>query len=434
MEKIKSFFKSHKNKLLFVFLLALVLRLILVFSNWHPDVGNHIDWGKRFWEYSPSSFYSHNVWSFTWPNQPPGSMYLWAFVYKIYEGIFNLLWKLNLNFPLFPSNLMFWAELRLLPMLLKLPSSLFDLGIGWLIYRFIERQKNKELALKASCFWLFNPIVFYNSAVWGQTDAIISFFGLASILALIEKKPIKTMFLFAISLYFKVSLAIFAPLIILVLIKQRHSVKTIIASFLAPLSAVLVVSLPFSSGQNPLFWLYEIYSYKVLTAQLHVMTANALNLWGIIYTTNLVSDSLIIGRISMKVITMAFWLLVFYLPILFRLWKKPDVKRILFSCFLIGLTSFIVLTNMHERYLYPIFPYFVLLIYFFPKYKKWFFLASFLHLINLYNLWWYPRINGLEEFFLGSDKIFLRIVAFLITSLGIGFYVEYFKKIRQKKI
>src|SRR3990167_6171654 len=157
---------------------ALVFRLLLSPLTWHPDVTNHIDWGIRFWQYGPKIFYEANVWNFTWPNQPPATMLLFALIRKIYEGVFASLWFININFPMFPSQVITWSEFNLYPAMLKLPSIFTDLGLAWLVFKFTKEITDSKKAELATIIFLFNPVVLYNSSIWGQTDSIINFFAL----------------------------------------------------------------------------------------------------------------------------------------------------------------------------------------------------------------------------------------------------------------
>ena len=105
-----------------VFLIALFLRLVLAgVCLSHPDINNHIDWGIKFWEYGPKDFYEQIFWGLSWPNQPAGSMYLFALVAKLNQGLFSLLWWLNLKISFFPSFIFPFLEDKLHLILLKLP-------------------------------------------------------------------------------------------------------------------------------------------------------------------------------------------------------------------------------------------------------------------------------------------------------------------------
>ena len=204
---------THKNITRFklILIVALLFRLVFAFIVWHPDVNNHVDWGTRFWVYGFKGFYNpdSNVWSYTWPNQPPGTIYIFALLKKVSESIFNFFWFINIKVALFPSDIIFYLEDHLYPALLQLPSILADFGIAYLIYKNI---KSRRLAKTGAILWLLNPVIWYNSSVWGQTDSVITFFVFLSFYLLIKNKPILSVLSYAISIYIKASLIIFIPL------------------------------------------------------------------------------------------------------------------------------------------------------------------------------------------------------------------------------
>src|SRR5258706_5109024 len=129
------------KKLLWIFIGALVGRIILSFIIWHPDINNHIDWGIRFFQYGPAKFFAPetNVWSYTWPNQPPGTIYMFAGIRKLFEFLFGIFWTINVKVPVFPSAIITFFESNLYPALLKLPSIIADIGIAYLIYKLTKK-------------------------------------------------------------------------------------------------------------------------------------------------------------------------------------------------------------------------------------------------------------------------------------------------------
>jgi uncharacterized membrane protein len=76
----------------------------------------------------------------------------------------------------------------------KTPIILADLTIGVLLYWGIPGGSYKKLFF--ACLWLFNPTAWYNSAVFGQFDAIAAAFLLAS-LVMLERGRDRLAFLFA---------------------------------------------------------------------------------------------------------------------------------------------------------------------------------------------------------------------------------------------
>jgi Gpi18-like mannosyltransferase len=412
-----------KSKIFWIFIGAFVFHFALSFFTWHPDVNNHADWGVRFWQYGPAKFYSGNVWNFTWPNQPPGTIYIFAGVRKMYEFVFSILWLINVRVPIFPSVVVSFSETNLYPALLKLPAITADLGIAWIIYKLVKDVSRKELsAVLGASLWLFNPVVWYNSAIWGQYDSVINFFVLLSFYLLIKRKLILSMLFFFLSLYIKASLIIFAPIYLVIVLRQKYLFQKYFWSILVSSTAILLLTIPFS-GNNPFTWLYELYKDKVFTDQLHVVTANAFNFWGLMYGVKdsavAVSDSVKLFAVTLKnwsYIIFAF----FYLISLKIVFKKQDVKSIFWAVSLVALSSFMFLTNMHERYLFPVFPYLTALAAVYSPLLGSYILISLVGLLNLYNFWWYPNINILIDLLKTNYGILPRVFSGLNLILYAG--------------
>jgi len=406
-----------------ILLFALLIRLLFIFGRYHPDLGNHLDWGVKFWEYGPKRFYEQTIWGVSWPNQPPGTIYLWGLAAKLKEIIFGFFWWLNLNLKIFPSFIIPFFELRLHTALVKIPSVLAELGIGWLIYLIVKKLKNKKTAEKAGLIFLFNPITIYNSAIWGQTDGLVNFFGLLAIYFFFEKKPILAMFSFLLSFYIKGSLLIFFPVVIWFLIKDKYSLKTLLLSLFIPVMLIFLITLPFVS-HNPVWkWIYDLYQVRVFGHQGNMLSGNAFNLWALIFGVDLSKTD------NQKWLFFDFrsWgktlFILAILPSLLNLFfSKTKNEKVFFSLAVISFAAFLFLTNMHERYLYPVFPYLAILVGF-QAVPLWFYLViSCIHLLNLYNLWFYPEIPVLREFLSYQTYLPGRLMSFILIFLFLRLY------------
>ncbi|RJR25693.1 hypothetical protein C4578_01145 [Candidatus Microgenomates bacterium] len=414
-----------------IILFALIVRLIFIFGHYHPDLGNHLDWGNRLWEYGAKNFYGSSVWTVSWPNQPPGTMYLWGLLSKVNQGIFNVFWYVNLNIPAFPSFIIPFLEKSLHPALVKLPSVLAELGIGWLIYQFLLHfGLKKKKALSGAALFLFNPVIVYNSAVWGQTDGVVNFFALFAFFLTLKKKYLWGILAFMFSIYVKLSLIIFLPLFLLLLWREKVPVAKIILNFTLSFLFIVLISLPFTHG-NPVLWLKGLYQARIIGGQGNMLTANAFNLWAIIFGIDLSRPD--VGtflNLSYKIWGIILFSLGFVATIFKFEKNKFNNQSFFFSLALVSFFSFMFLTNMHERYLYPAFPYLALL-------TAWGFLPlaiyitiSVIHLLNLYNLWFYPDIGFGVSFlnWLPSVKILSLIL------LLMNFYIIYrFYSLNQSK-
>lgn len=412
-----------RRKLILLLIIAFLFRAVLAFVAWHPDVNNHVDWGIRFWQYGPAQFYDQNVWSFSWPNQPPGTILIFALIRKLYEGIFSFFWWINVTVPVFPSNLMFFFEERLYQALLKLPAILADLGIASIIFWFFKRRQKENLGLWGANIFLWNPVIWYNSSIWGQTDSTVNFFGLFALLLLIERKLISSYLNIFISLFIKASLLILAPVLLVVAWRQKYPISTWAKALFFPLAIVGVLTLPFSQGE-PFAWLLALYQEKVFGWQLHLITANAFNLWAAFTGIHERPDTLLFGPLSFKV-----WGYILFgaafVPLILKLLKKPDDRTVLWVATLTVFSSFVFLTGIHERYLYPLFPLLTLIV---VQERKWLpvlVLLSGIHLINLYNFWWYPRAQWLIEVLSAGDRLLPRIFGAVVTALFLWMYFSF---------
>jgi len=435
-----------KKKYFSIIIFALIFRLILAFLVWHPDLRNHMDWGERFWEYGVKDFYTQNVWNFTWPNQPPGTIYLFAGVRKLYEFIFSIFWWINVHIPPFPSNLMYYLELNLYPVLLKLPAILADFGIAYIIYKIISNHQSpryqpvlgkpttnhsKEIAMLGVVFFLFNPVIWYNSSVWGQYDSVINFLALFSFYLLIQKKLTLALLTYALSLYTKASLAIFVPIFLIVTFKQRYGWKSIMSAILITFLILGIITIPFTDD-NPYIWLYNLYKDKVFTQQLQVITANAFNLWAAIAGIHELPHTLKLGFLSYHAWGSALFITVLT-PLLYKLYKKTNAANIFWILVLVSLSSFMLLTNMHERYLYPFFPVFTVIAGFYGLWS-FYWVFSLINLLNLYNFWWTPEIPIVINLMSAGDRLAPRLLGLLSFLLFLYLYKYYLRLFRQGKI
>lgn len=417
---------NKKYKIIFFGLL--LLRFVFSFLVWHPDVNNHVDWGKRFWDYGPKQFYTANVWNFTWPNQPPGTIYIYAGIKKVYDFVYSIFWWMNVNIPLFPSNLIFYLEEHMFPAFLKLPSIAADFGIAYLIYKSIA---DKKLGIAGAMLWLVNPVIWYNSSIWGQTDSIVSFFVFLSLYLLQKNKPILSVTSIAISFYIKASLLIFIPVYILFFIMKKYSIVTYLKSFIFAISVIFLLTLPFAKG-NPLIWLFELFQGKIFVQQLQVITANAFNIWATIATIHERPQTQMLGPLSYQI-----WAIILFTSsyiALVWMYLRSKTKDWYWLLSMIAFSSFMLMTNMHERYLYPLFPFFTVIAIQNKKLMKYYVIVTLISLLNLYNFWWYPRIPIIINFLSFSDRLMPRILGFLMFVIYLILFKELLRQTKPSRI
>jgi len=150
---------------------AMLLRFVLAYvaypgQGFASDINQFAHWANVLAADGPSSFYQSSG-----ANYPPGYMYV--------------LWFLGaLGSWLGPVLGISTGEATL--QLLKLPAILADGVIGILLYRAGGSWFGRSAGLVAAALYLFLPVSWYDSALWGQVDAVGSLLMLAALLALAD--------------------------------------------------------------------------------------------------------------------------------------------------------------------------------------------------------------------------------------------------------
>ena len=299
-----------------------------------------------------------------------------------------------------------------------------DRGIAYLIFRVLSRNGKEKLGMLGAVVFLVNPVVWYNSSVWGQTDSIVNFFALLSFALLLERKLIWAVLAMTLSIYIKASLLIFLPIFVIIAIGQKYSIYRFIGALVISLSVIILLPLPFSKA-NPLVWLYYLYRDKVFTQQLQVITANAFNFWAALIGIHERPHTLFLGSFTYQFWGSALFALA-YLPTLYLVYKKQDYKTVFWSLSIAAFSSFMLLTNMHERYLYPLFPVFTLVSATTPTLWSIYWLVSGINLINLYNFWWIPKVKLFVDVMSFGDRLMPRILSLVNFILFLLLYIKYF--------
>ncbi len=400
----------------FIFIGALILRLSLLFIAYHGDLNNNISWATLAVERGLNGFYGSpdaNNWPYSAPNQPPLTILMLAATRIIWISIEKFSWFLNNRFSFFPSTFIWFWEGKGMTLLMKIPSILSDLGIGWLIYKYFEKKDKGKLGLKLMTIWLFNPVTWYNSAIWGQTDAVVNVLGLIGILALLDKNLSKFSIFMALSLLFKGSLTLFIPILLFIVYKQRYPIKKWWLATFYVLLATFFVSIWFHPRLDLPFWLINLYKDRIFPGEIGYLTANAFNFWFLIDPGKMLDSATYLGLparlwgFSIVIIGMIF--------IILWLKRKTDDRRIFISLIVTSLLSFLFLTRIHERYLYPFFPYGTVLLGLTPNFWIFYVVYSITHLLNLYHLFWAPPFSFLEALYKNSPLALFISVVNLIT-------------------
>src|SRR5207249_10433304 len=82
-------------------------------------------------------------------------------------GYLYILWGIGELFQLTPVRT---ASDTTHIIILKLPANVFDSATAILVFEILRKRSSGYLAPLAAGLYLFNPAIFYNSAIWGRSE------------------------------------------------------------------------------------------------------------------------------------------------------------------------------------------------------------------------------------------------------------------------
>jgi dolichyl-phosphate-mannose-protein mannosyltransferase len=314
--------KREITALLALLVFSLLIRVLLFpLPGAKGDLLTFESWFKTAAEHGPRVFY--NV--VGWCDYPPLNIYFfWGF-----GSLANAL-------SLFGTDSIVY--------LIKLLPTLFDTATVFIIFTFVRKRLDFKASLLTAAVYAFNPAVIFDSAVWGQFDAIYTFFLLLSLMLLFASKPKLSTVAFTVSLLTKPQSIALAPLI-LFLILRKHGWRSLLTSLLTAAATVFAVIIPFE-WSNPVTFLADIYfgAYGGYAYN----TVNAFNLWA--FGGMWIPETPILFAIGWAMFGA---LAAFTLYVLHKRLDTSGELLILFSAFMFFFGFFMLPTRIHERYLFP---------------------------------------------------------------------------------
>lgn len=263
-------------------------------------------------------------------------------------------------------------------LLMKWPAVLADLGIGLTVAWAGKKWFGEKLALYAAAGYLFLPVAWYDSAIWGQVDSLSMLPMLVSIVFLIDRKPEWSLVFFTLAVLTKpqgaLILLIIVPVLIGQLIHRELPLRRLWTSMGAALAVFIVVAVPWSLESYVAPFSQELASTPVIgdflglavqyfstAGMFPVLTANAFNIWagvgGIPLAQQIqegqvfwLTDEFLVlgipaqaigGALFLSVIATIFWLLI----------KRHSPNHVLLGTATLLVAFFALPTRVHERYL-----------------------------------------------------------------------------------
>jgi Gpi18-like mannosyltransferase len=317
--------RSSRNREI-ALVLALLLASFIVRVLLFPLQGDQYDlttfgsWIATATDHGLRPFYDH----IPWCDYPPFSIYV--------LDVFGHLAKLTGFYTMSTIN----ATIKFIP-------TLFDLATAGLIYVFVRKQASFKVSLAATALYAFNPAAIFNSAVWGQYDAVYTCLLILSLLLALKSKPKLSAAAFALSILTKPQAIALAPLIAF-LIYKKNGLKNLLFSAAMVVLTVFVVILPFN-WTNPVTFLSHIYFGAY--GNFKYTSMNAFNFWGL--GGFQVPD----GNLMYLGWGLFAALATFVLYELNKRFDSSDEAFIALGAFLLVFGFFMLSTRVHERYMFP---------------------------------------------------------------------------------
>ena len=328
------------------------------------DLNTFASWFNTAAEHGPRVFYS----VVSWCDYPPLNVYF-------FWGFGSLAQALSLS------------GTQAMSSIVKLAPNIFDIATAFLIYVFVRQRLNFKTALLATALYAFNPAVIFNTAVWGQFDAIYTFLLVLSLMLALASKPELSAVAFALGILTKPQSIALLPLIAF-LIFRKNGWRRLLISTLAGAATVFVVILPFE-WSNPVTFLSNIYFSAYNNPIYQVTSLNAFNAWAL--GGMWISDTQGISFLTLNLIG---WMMFVALSIfmLYFVHKRMDVSEevvVLFGAFMLLFGFFMLPTRIHERYLFPAISMLALMFPFIKKARPLYVVLTATLLVNVsYVLYW----------------------------------------------
>ena len=377
-----------RHRSLFVLLgLGLALRLVLALvifpgQGLSSDLGFFESWATTLAKVGPGAFYA----TASSANYPPGYMYV--------------LWLVGLIGSAFGSS----ADYATL-LLLKIPAILADLALAAILYAAGRRWYGVRAGLLAAALYLFIPVTWYDSALWGQVDAVGTLVMVAALVLLVEGWSEPAAALAAFSLLIKPQDAIILVVLIPVLVRrhllrrgsgpvptlgprlaalnqrlgglltEQGPIRLATALAAAALAAILPL-IPFDISRDAPASLADVPVISHVAGliglfvsdggQFSYLTANAYNAWALVGDHSLASivggsggtwtvDSLIVIG-GLQAVTLGALLLAGAgVLVAIGLLIRADRLAIVLGLTLTAVAFYVLPTRVHERYLFPAF-------------------------------------------------------------------------------
>lgn len=261
----------------------------------------------------------------------------------------------------------------------KLLSCCFDGLLAVLVACLVYRMAKKHRLLYAlAVFGLvyLSPIVLFNSAWWGQCDAIYTFFGIAAYCCLMKQRDAAAFLLYGVSITFKLQAIFLMPVFLFTVFcrQKRHLLYILLIPVV--MVALSAAGLVFGRSVTEVFTIYLEQTNSYLSPALNYpsvwgLVSDAGHLLNYLGGKEIVSSAALYHIVKYPAILLAVAVLAGYMFVWMRKKVTFSPQNMLIMAFVLTYTCVILLPAMHERYgyLYEILS--LVLVLFYPRLTGW---------------------------------------------------------------
>lgn len=393
-----------------VMALAFLVRIIVaaMYKGHDTDMNCFLLWGDMVYQDGFKEFYL----SPEFHDYPPGYMYI-LYVIGWLRSIFHISWDSVVSI-----------------VMTKTPAILADLGVGYLIYKAASKRFKESGAALLSAAYLFCPAVFLDSAVWGQTDGVFTFFVVLMCYLITGKRLIPSYFVFAVAILIKPQSLIFTPVLIFGIIDQVFLEDFNWMKFWKNLGLGLLAIAMIGLLMMPYGFQEALAQYKDTVGSYEYASVNAYNFWTLCGLNWASQDGIKFGLSYQTWGTVFIVLTVAAAAFISFRCKKTESKYYYLGAFIVTCV-FLFSVRMHERYIFPAMALLVMAYALRPR-RDLYLLYSFISFYGFYNiahvLFVFDGANydPLEPVMLAISFLGILVFGFLVyvTIRYYGHYVE----------
>ncbi len=365
-------------------ILGLALRLSFIQADgFKSDISSFEGWTLGLLAHPTADFYSTQGFA----DYPPGYLYVLIAVGHIYKALIH------------SDDQLFWLKIAV-----KMPGIVFDLIDSWLVYLIVRRFASAWQAYVAAACVALNPAFIIVSGFYGQVDSVPAQMTLLAVLLIIRAYRLSGWALFAtvtgawllvsVSILMKPAAVVVAILFALfpfmrgITNSRRERAVATATGLFAALLIALLLSAPFHPSNNPtkiLSWLYERYHFASNVYPYN--SVNAFNLYSIAQKFWQPDGQVILSLGSLGIERYEAGIVLFVGATIILGWKlleRQEEIAFLEAAMMLSLAYFVLLTRMHERYVFNAVMLIAPLVFFRRRYLIALALLSLTLLLNLY--------------------------------------------------